>query len=173
MAITSRDLHPERRTIITIPTTRSASTLAYVITGGLALLAIYVLLSGAVSLSKTLIDDVRYGRPRTYQITAQVGHDETGGTATQLIAMNLNRQVMILEVPGGDATKTRALMGPYLFGAGEDLTPVTMHLEDANNDGLPDLVVQVKNEEMIYMNRDGNFALITPEERQQLFGAAH
>jgi hypothetical protein len=87
---------------------------------------------------------------------------------THLIAMNLDRQVMILELPGSDATKIRVLPGPYLFGAGEDLTPVTMRLADMNGDGVSDLIVRVKNEEMVYLNREGGFSLITAEERQQL-----
>lgn len=172
MAITSRDLHPERRTVVSLPSAGSASKLAYVVTFGLALVALYVLLSGVLGWAQVKIDDMRYGRPRTFQLAAMVGHGEESGTATQLIAMNLNRQVMIIEVPGGDATKTRSLVGPYLFGAGEDLTPVTMRLADVNGDGAADLLVQVKNEEMVYMNRNGGFELLSAEERQQLLQSA-
>lgn len=171
MAVTSRNLHPERRSVVTLPT-GSASTLAYVITAGLALLAMYVLLSGVVGWGQAKIDDLRYGRPRTFQLSAMVGHGEENGTPTQLMALNLNRQVMVIEVPGGDATKTRALVGPYLFGANEDLTPVTMRLADVNHDNVPDLIVRVKDEEMLYLNHDGAFNLITPEERQKLLSGA-
>lgn len=167
MAVTSRNLHQERRPAVTLPS-GSVSTLAYVITAGLALLAVYVLLSSVVGWGRVAMDDVRYGRPRTFHLTAMVGHDEANGAPTQLMALNLNRQVMVVEVPGGDATKTRALVGPYLFGADEDLTPVTMRLADVNNDNLPDLIVRVKDEEMVYINRDGAFNLATPEERQKL-----
>jgi hypothetical protein len=170
MAVTGRDLHPERRPV-TLPAMGSVSTLAYLITGGLALLALYVLLSSVISWGQVKLDDMRYGRPRTFHLSAMVGHGEESGTATQLIALNLNRQVMVVEIPGGDSTKTRTLTGPYLFGAGEDLTPVTMRLVDANGDAQPDLVVRVKNEEMVYINRNGGFELITPEERQQLLSA--
>ena len=98
MAITSRDLNTDRRSVVSLPTAASASKLAYVITFGLALLALYVLLSGVLGWAQVKIDDLRYGRPRTFQLTANVGHGEESGTATQLIAMNLNRQVMIIEV---------------------------------------------------------------------------
>ncbi|MBC8074455.1 MAG: hypothetical protein H7Y32_00140 [Chloroflexales bacterium] len=172
MAITSRDLHPERRSVVSLPSARSASKFAYIITFALALLALYVLLSGVLGWAQVKLDDIRYGRPRTFQLAAMVGHGEESGTATQLIAMNLNRQVMILEVPGGDATKTRSIVGPYLFGAGEDLTPVTMRLADVNGDSAIDLLVQVKNEEMVYMNRNGGFELLTAEERKQLMQGA-
>jgi hypothetical protein len=136
-----------------------------------ALLAVYVLLSGVVSWGQTLLDDVRYGRPRTFHLTANVGRAEEAAAPTHLIAMNLDRQVVILEIPGGDSARTRTLPGPYLFGAGEDLTPVTMRLADMNGDQLVDLIVRVKNEEMVYLNREGSFNLITAEERQRLIQA--
>ena len=168
MAVTSRDIaRYGRKPHISVGTTQ-VSNFAYSVTGLLALLAIYVLLSSAISWGQTLIDDVRYGRPRTFHMTAMVGRAEEANGPTHLIAMNLNRQVVILEIPGGDSTKTRSLPGPYLFGADEELTPVTMRLADVNGDGMTDLLVQVKKEEMVYLNRDGNFTLITPEERQQL-----
>jgi hypothetical protein len=63
------------------------------------------------------------------------------------------------------------LVGPYLFGAGEDLTPVKLRLEDLNRDNTPDLIVSVKDEEMVYINRDNQFQLITPEERLQIIAA--
>jgi hypothetical protein len=115
-----------------------------------------------------MIDDVKYGRPRTFHLTANVGRAEEANAQTHLIAMNLDRQVVILELPGGDSAHARALPGPYLFGADEDLTPVTMRLADMNGDGAADLVVRVKDEEMVYLNRDNTFSLITAEERSQL-----
>ncbi len=167
MAVTGRDLHNERRPHVNLRV-KNVSSVAYGVTGVLALLAIYLLLSSLVSWGQVVIDDVRYGRPRTFHLTANVGRAEEASAPTHMIAMNLERQVVVLEIPGGDSMKTRALPGPYLFGAGEDLTPVTMRLADVNSDDAPDLVVQVKNEEMVYINRDGSFQLITAEERQQL-----
>jgi hypothetical protein len=167
MAVHSRELPPERRTPIALPT-RNIGTAVYIVTGLIAILAAYVLLSSIFGWMQTLAHDVQYGRPRTFHLTANIGRAEEAGAPTHLIAMNLDRQVVILELPGGDATQIRMLPGPYLFGAGEDLTPVTMRLADMNGDNVPDLVVRVKNEEMVYLNRDDSFALITVEERQQL-----
>jgi hypothetical protein len=167
MAVTSRDLRNERRPAISLPR-GNVGSIAYIVTGLLALLAAYVLLSSVIGWGRTMIDDVRYGRPRTFHLSANVGRPEEANAPTHLIAMNLDRQVVILEIPGGDSTKTRTLPGPYLFGAGEDLTPVTMRLADVNGDGAPDLIVRVKDEEMVYINRDGGFSLITAEERQRL-----
>lgn len=166
MSVTSREIRSERRPIVSIPV-NSVSSIAYMITSLLALLAVYVLLSSIFAWGRVIIDDIRYGRPRTFHLTANVGHGENG-TPSHLIAMNLDRQVVIVEILGGDSTQTRTIPGPYLFGASEDLTPVTMRLADMNGDNAPDLVVRVKDEEMVYLNRDSNFTLITAEERQQL-----
>jgi hypothetical protein len=76
--------------------------------------------------------------------------------------------VLILEIPGGDVNKTRTIVGPYLVGANEDLTPITMRLADMNSDGLSDLIVGIKNEEIVYLNRGDSFGLVTAEERQQI-----
>src|SRR5205085_7367435 len=97
-----------------------------------------------------------------------VGHNDGAGTPTHFIAMNLNRQVVVLEIPGGDASKIRTITGPYLFGAGEDKTPVVLRFDDLNRDGSQDLIVNVKNEEIAYLNKNGEFQNITPEERVQL-----
>lgn len=171
MAVQSRNLGPERRAPLSLPI-GNVGNIAYLITGVLALLAAYVLLSSVIGFGRTQIDTLRYGYPRTYHLSATVGRPEEASGPTHLIAMNLERQVVILELPGGDATKVRTLPGPYLFGDGEHLTPVTMRLADMNGDGAADLVVRVKNEEMVYINRDNSFNLITAEERQQLVQGA-
>jgi hypothetical protein len=142
--------------------------LAYGVTLILAAVAIYVVISMLLGKVNVLIDDIRYGRPRTTQINAFVGHDETAGQPTHLIAINLNRQVMVIELPGGDATKTRTLSGPYLFGANEDLTPLQLHLQDLDGDGNPDLLLDIRQEQLVYLNRDGAFRLPTPEEQAEL-----
>jgi hypothetical protein len=152
----------------------TAGTLAY----GAALLLIVVLLNliltPLLAWGRTKLDDVRYGRPRTMQVAAFVGHDEANGQPSHFVAMNLERRVIILEIPGGDASKTRTIVGPYLFGAGEDLTPVLLRFEDINADNRPDMLVNVKQEEMVYVNDPANnsFRLATAEELGQIQPAA-
>lgn len=141
---------------------------AYIITGLLALLAIYAIMGNVVGWGREQIDNVRYGTPRTFHTDAVVGHEDGAGTPTHFIAMNLNRQVVIYEIPGGDAAKTRVITGPYLFGAGEDKTPVLLQFEDVNGDQQADMIVNIKNEAIIFVNRDGQFQAISPEERSQL-----
>jgi hypothetical protein len=116
----------------------------------------------------TVVDDLRYGRPRTTQINGFVGHDEAAGQPTHLMAINLNRQVVVVELPGGDPAKARSIAGPYLFGADEDLTPVVLSLYDADRDGQVDLLLDVRRELLVYLNKDGAFRLPTAEEDAQL-----
>jgi hypothetical protein len=142
--------------------------LTYGVTLILAAIAIYVVISLLLGKASVLIDDLRYGRPRTTQLNAFVGHDEAAGQPTHIIAINLNRQVMVIELPGGDASKARTLSGPYLFGADEDLTPLRLHLQDMDSDGQPDLLLDIRQEQLVYLNRDGEFRLPTPEEQAAL-----
>jgi hypothetical protein len=168
MAVTSKEIH-ESRSARSLLFPRSVGPLAYLITAILAMLAIYVLVGAAVGWVQVRIDDVRYGRPRTTHIAGLVGHgSETAGQLTRFIGLNIDRQVVVLELPAGDPTQVRSLPGPYLFGANEDLTPVLLSLRDMDRDGLDDLIIDVRNEQIVYLNRDGSFRLPTSEEQQQL-----
>lgn len=176
MAVTRRDLNRHRWTnaIVmpaTLPRFYRMQQGANMIAGVLFLIAISMLLTFTWTIGKTRLDDLRYGMPRTYHMTANVGHGSSG-QPSHLIALNLDRQIVVIDVPGGDASQTRTLMGPYLFGAEEHLTPVLLDLNDYNQDNLPDLVVKVKNEKLIYINQDGNFRPTTPEEHAQIVAAA-
>ena len=142
--------------------------LTYGVTLILAAAAIYVIVSLLLGKANVLVDDLRYGRPRTTQIDAFVGHEETNGQPTHLMAINLNRQVMVIELPGGEAAKARTLSGPYLFGANEELTPLHLHLQDLDGDGNPDLLLDIRREQLVYLNRDGAFRLPTPQEQAAL-----
>jgi hypothetical protein len=168
MAVTSKELNPSRSPARAAGVPQRLMPISYIITGVLAILAIYVLVSAIVSWGSVRIDDMRYGRPRTTQLSAVVGHEGDTGQATHFIAMNLNRQVVVLELPGGDASQVRSLPGPYLFGAGEDLTPVAMALQDVDGDGQADLLLDVRSERIVYLNKDGSFRLPTGEEQRQL-----
>jgi hypothetical protein len=155
------------RASITVPPI-SFHSIAYIVTALLALLAIYAIMGNVMGWGRSRIDDFRYGTTRTFQTDEIVGHNDGAGTPTHFIAMNLNRQVVVIEVPGGDPSKIRTLTGPYLFGAGEDKTPVLLRFDDLNHDGSKDLIVNVKNEEIVYLNKGSEFQPISPEERVQL-----
>jgi hypothetical protein len=137
--------------------------------GGLAVAAaVYLAVSAIVSWTATRLDDIQYGNPRTTHLDAVLGNGDSPAAPTHFIGMNLNRQVSILELPGGDISKAVAITGPYLFGDGEDLTPVKLLVQDINGDTLPDLLVTVKNEQLAYVNDKGTFRPITADEKTQI-----
>jgi hypothetical protein len=105
----------------------------------------------------TYQDDLHYGRPRTSQMDAVVGHGDSASNPTHFIFMNLRRHVQIIEIPGGDPSRSRIFIGPTLYGDGQDLTPVTGEIRDINGDGKPDLIVHIQNQQVIFINDGTTF----------------
>lgn len=105
----------------------------------------------------TTQDDWHYGRPRTYQVEAVVGHGDSKANPSHFIAINLNRHIAVIEIPGGDVSKTRIFNGPTLIGPGQDLTPVTLSFQDVNGDGKLDMVVNVQDTHFVFLNEKGTF----------------
>lgn len=164
MAVTSRHIGGKIATRPPRP-----GPVAYVLTFLLAALAIHVLVGAAVERAHVALDDMRYGRPRTAHVTGYVGHGAEGtGRPTHIVAMNLERQVVVLELPASDPQQARSLPAPYLFGARQELAPVVLSLRDMDGDGLDDLVLTVSNEQVVYLNREGVFRLPTAEEQALL-----
>lgn len=144
---------------------RVLTTLA--LTGALALL-LYLGITSLIDWAQVKRDDMRYGRPRTSQLDAYVGHNEGAGTPSHFIALNLNRRVTIVEFPGGDVSKPQVIAGPYLFGRSEDLTVVRMETQEINGDDKPDLIVRVKDERLVYINENDTFRPVTTEELAEI-----
>ncbi|MCX7789667.1 MAG: hypothetical protein N2378_03425 [Chloroflexaceae bacterium] len=164
MGVTSRELGGNMPTV-----PRILGPVAYVLTFLLAALAIHVLVGAVVERAQVALDDMRYGRPRTAHVTGYVGHGAEGaGRPTHIVAMNLERQIVVLELPGSDPQQARSLPGPYLFGSRQELAPVVLSLLDMDGDGLDDLVLTVSSERIVYLNREGAFRLPTAEEQALL-----
>jgi len=113
-------------------------------------------------------DDMQYGRPRTFQFNAVVGHNDSASNPTHLIIINLNRHVEIIEFPGGDGTHARIYLGPTLFGNGQDLTPVTAETRDLNGDGKPDLILHIQDQRVVFINDGTEFRPLKPGEHINL-----
>src|ERR1700693_4345451 len=90
-------------------------------------LSMLIMLLGWIALSfffqwwQVTQDDWHYGRPRTFQIDAVVGHGDTPASPSHFIALNLNRHIEIIEIPGGEATHMKVYLGPILVGEGQEL----------------------------------------------------
>jgi hypothetical protein len=142
-----------------------AHPLLYLGVGMIAMLALWTLLTSAMSWWNTSWDDLRYGLPRTFQMDAVVAHNETIDAPSHFIAINLNGRIEVIEFPGGDGSKARIYLGPQLYGAGDDLIPVTLSFADVNGDHLPDMIIHFQSSRIVFINYQGGFRPLRPEER--------
>jgi hypothetical protein len=141
----------------------SRSHLRFVPIGLGMLLMLFIVVAGSLLLgwAQTAYDDLHYGRPRTFQIDAFVGH-ETGKVPSHFIALNLQGQIEIIEIPGGDATHARMYVGPRIYGPGADLVPVTLRFVDATHTHHPDMLMLFQNTQVVYRNVKGVFRPASP-----------
>ena len=139
--------------------------LVYVGIGMIAMLALWVAGQMAVTWWQNQQNNATYGRPRIYQLDSVFGHRDSAANPTHLIIINLNRHVMIIELPGGDSTHARIYTGPTLIQDGGDLVPVTGEAIDVNGDGKRDLVLFIQNQRVVFMNDGTQFRPLKPGER--------
>jgi len=130
----------------------------------LAMLALWVGGSMLLTWWQVTQDDWHYGRPRTFQTDAVVGHNDSAASPSHFIAINLNRHVEVIECPGGDCSHAVIYLGPILFGDGEDGTPVTLTFQDVNGDGKPDMVIHIQDQRIVFINENGKFRPAKPGE---------
>jgi len=140
--------------------------LLYLSLGMLVTLATLAVLSVVTSWFVTTLDDLHYGRPRTFQIDAYVGHNESAGVPSHFIALNLRGHLEIIEFPGGDATHARIYLGPQLYGPDADVVPVTLSFTDVNGDHRPDMVLHFQGNQVIFINEAGKFRPARPQEQR-------
>lgn len=143
---------------------RHIHPLLYLGVGMLAMAALFLLLSSAGAWIQTTKDDLTYGRPRTFNIDAVVGHNDSAANPTHFIAMNLNRHVEVIEQPGGDASKMKVYQITTLFGDGEDLTPVTLSFRDLTGNGKLDMLIHIQDQTLVMINENGTFRPAKPGE---------
>ncbi len=141
--------------------------------GMVAMLILWMILSVVSGWFTAAWDDLQYGRPRTFQIDARVGHNEQAGTPSHFIALNLNGHIEIIEFPGGDASHARVYIGPQLYGSQADLTPVTLTFADVNGDHKLDMIVNFQGSHIVYINSQGGFRPALPSEQPQIEAALH
>ena len=136
--------------------------------GMLTMLALWVVGSLLLSWWQVTQDDWHYGRPRTFQVDAAVGHNDSAASPSHFIAINLNRHVEVIECPGGDCSHAVIYLGPILFGDGEDVTPVTLTFQDVNGDGKPDMVIHIQDQRIVFINENGTFRPAKPGEVKEI-----
>lgn len=133
--------------------------LVIILASMLTTIVLTISLGALLSYWQIFRDDLRYGRPRTAQLDAVVGHQDSPAHPTHFIFINMNRHIQIIEIPGGDISRTRIFSGPVLYGPGQDLTPVTGEIRTEN--GRRDLILHIMNQQIVYINDGTTFHLQT------------
>jgi hypothetical protein len=135
--------------------------------GMVAMLALWVAGSIALHWWQVTQDDWHYGRPRTFQIDAVVGHNnDSVSSPSHFIAINYRAHIQVIEFPAGDTTKAKIYQGLPLYGEGQDLAVVTLAFKDINSDGRPDMIIIVNRATHIaYINDSGQFRPLKPGEQ--------
>jgi hypothetical protein len=129
---------------------------------GMILAVVLVLLGQAlIGWLSTTWDDLHYGRPRTFQTDAFVGH-EAGTQPSHFIALNLQGRIEIIELPGGDAAHARIFVGPHLYGQNADLVPITLQFVDTKHNHHPDMLVVFQETQLVFRNAQGTFEPVSP-----------
>jgi len=134
----------------------------------LAMIASWVILNALANWWQVTQDDWQYGRPRTFQINAVVGHNDSLSHPSHFIALNLNGRIEVIEIPGGDPTHERVYIGPTLIGDGQDLQPVTLSFKDVNGDGKPDMLIHIGDQTIVFLNDQGGFRPARQNEHMHL-----
>jgi hypothetical protein len=140
----------------------------FLIITGLALL---VMLLGFMALSwlgawwQTQTNDWTYGRPRTFQVDQVVGHQDSLQHPSHFIALNLHRQVLVIELPGGNPAKALIYTGPTLVGDGQELTPVTLTFVHVKGDGKPEMEVHILDQVLVFHNTGSKFVPPSPPQQ--------
>ena len=132
--------------------------------GMILMLMLWTLLTVVTNWWNTTWDDIHYGHPRTFQIDAVVGQNDSASNPSHFIALNLNGRIEVIDFPGGDASKSRIYIGPQLYGNGNTLIPVTLSFVDVNGTHHPDMILHFEDTRLVYINENGGFRPATPDE---------
>ncbi len=99
--------------------------------------------------------DATYGMPRTYQVDAVVGHEDSVVNPSHFIFLNLNGHIEIIELPGGNAAKGKIYVGPTLFSDNASLVPVTGEFKNVG--GTEEMLVYIQDKTLIYVSDGTKF----------------
>ena len=138
-----------------------SSALAPLVSGMLVALLAVLLGQALLAWCATTWDDLHYGRPRTFQMDAFVGH-EPAHTPSHFLVLNLHGHIEILELQGGDPTHTKVYLGPQIAGIGADLVPVTVQFVPSQHPQHPDMLIVFQGTQLRFYNVNNGFQVAAP-----------
>lgn len=132
--------------------------LLYVGVGMIAALALWVTASTLLAWGTEKYNDLIYGNPRIYQTDQVVGHNsDSQARPSHFIALNLHGQVIIVEFPAGDPTKSIDYIGPALVAVGDEKIPITLSFSHLKNDKNLDMIVHIQDKVVYFCNNGTKF----------------
>ena len=112
-------------------------------------LCLFVMVIGWIAISalgnvwQSKQDDWTYGQTRTYQADAVVGHNnDSSNSPSHFIAINLRGQILVIELPAGDASKARSYHITTVQN-NDGNPPVKLSFQDLNADGRLDMIITI------------------------------
>jgi len=105
-------------------------------------------------------DQLHYGDARITRLDADVGH---GGVST-FIAFDLNSQITIIEIPGGNLGQSRIYRAGNLLGSDQEHKIIALEVRNVKGFGKPDLVIHVEGEDapIVLYNNGSSFQWTLP-----------
>jgi len=132
--------------------------LLYVGVGMIAALALWVTASTLLAWGTEKYNDLIYGNPRIYQTAYVVGHNrDSQAHPSHFVALNLHGQVIIVEFPAGDPTKSIDYVGPALIAVGDEKIPILLSFSDVNHDNKVDMIVHIQDKVVHFCNSGTRF----------------
>lgn len=130
--------------------------------GMVAMLALWLAGSSVLAFGLRFYNDWHYGTPRTYQVDAVVGHNnDSPEKPSHFMAMNLNRQAVVVELMAGDPAKSVSYVAPVtIAGEGGELAPVTLEFRDVNHDDKKDMIITIhldQQQVLVFINDGSKF----------------
>ncbi len=131
--------------------------LLVLVVGGLAAVLLLVLINVVATWWQGYQDNITYGYPRTSQIDAVVGHNDSQAHPTHFIFLNLRCNIQVIEIEGGDPAHTRIFKGPTLYGSGCDAVPVTGEIRIEQ--GQRNLILHIQDQQIVFVNDGKTFQM--------------
>lgn len=107
-----------------------------------------------------IYNDWRYGQPRTFQTDAFVGHESVATIPSHFIALNLDGDIQVIELPGGDQSKVQRVQVTRLSGPGAASVPITLQFVDLTHTHHPDMLVHIQDTQILLKNANGTFKVV-------------
>lgn len=149
-------------------TQRRPRPLFFVVLGLLLAVLLWIGLNWLLAWASDVLDLLRYGNPRTYQLDAVVGQGDSAAHPSHFLALNLHGQTVIIEFPAGNPARAREFTLPDMPGPNEDQVVVTLRFLDVNRNGRPDMIITAGGMQTFLVNDAGTFRPPTPGEQQQI-----